>query len=92
MNLEEEEISGLFNKIADEKENDDLKKFYNQLKQSIDFSISNKSFHFDSIFLNSHDNINVHLRKISNSLKNKSFYVTKAITLEDWREKNKNYL
>lgn len=92
MNLEEEEISGLFNKIADEKENEDLKKFYNQLKESIDFSINNKSFHFDSIFLNSHENINLHLKKISNTLKKKSFYVTKAVTLEDWREKNKKTL
>ncbi|MDG2153736.1 MAG: sugar transferase, partial [Crocinitomicaceae bacterium] len=92
MNLEEQEISGLFNKIADEKENEDLKNFYNQLKQSIDFSINNKSFHFDSTLLNSHENINLHLRKISKTLKNNSFYLTKAITLEDWRVKNKKTL
>ena len=92
MNFEEKEISGLFNKMADKRESEDLKNFYNQLKKSIDFKINNKSFHFDSTLLNSHDDINLHLRNISDNLKDKSFYLTKAMTLEDWRTKNQNTL
>ena len=92
MNFENEEITILFNKFADEKEEENLKSFYDQIKRSIDFSLNNKSFHFDSNFLNGHENINLHLKTISNSLKTKSFYLTKAVTLEDWREKNKQIL
>jgi lipopolysaccharide/colanic/teichoic acid biosynthesis glycosyltransferase len=92
MDFQKDEISILFNKFADKKEEDDLKTFYEHLKTSIDFSINNKSFHFDSNFLNGHKNINVHLKTISNSLKIKSFYLTKAVTLEDWRVKNEHIL
>ena len=38
MKFEEEEISILFNKFADESKDKELKLFYTQLKKSIDFS------------------------------------------------------
>ena len=50
MNFENEEISILFNKFADEKDEENLKSFYDQIKRSIDFSLNNKSFHFDLNF------------------------------------------
>ena len=39
MKFEEEEISILFNKFADESKDKELKLFYTQLKKSIDFSL-----------------------------------------------------
>ena len=90
MKFEEEEISILFNKFADESKDKELKLFYTQLKKSIDFSEKDKLFHFDSFLLNKHRDINDHLNSVSKSLKVKSYYLTKAITLEDWRESNTN--
>ena len=92
MNFEEEEISILFNKFADESADNELKLFYKQLKKSIDFSETDKLFHFDSNFLNRHHNVNSHLKSVSESLKLKSYYLTKAITLEDWRDRNRYIL
>lgn len=92
MKFEEEEISILFNNFADESKDKELKLFYSQLKKSIDFSEKDKLFHFDSFLLNKHIDINNHLNSVSESLKVKSYYLTKAITLEDWRESNRRIL
>lgn len=92
MIMVEEDISKIFNRIADEKQHSNHELFIKEFVHSIDESINRKDIHIDNTMLNAFDDINSHLAEISKKLTSNGFYITQAETLEDWRVNNKKKL
>ena len=83
--MENEDITDIFNRIADEKVHSDHELFINAFIESIDNSTTSKEIHVDRKMLSSFENINTHLAGISKKLTPGGYFITQAVTLEDWR-------
>ena len=90
--MENEDITEIFNRIADEKLHSNHELFINAFIESIDQSIASKEIHVDRHMLNTCENINSHVAQISKKLAPSGYYITQAITLEDWRINDRNKL
>lgn len=90
--MENEDITSIFNRIADAKVHSNHELFINAFIESIDHSTTRKEIHVDREMLGSFDNINLHLASISKKLTPGGYFITQAITLEDWRIKHRNRL
>jgi lipopolysaccharide/colanic/teichoic acid biosynthesis glycosyltransferase len=82
----------LFNRIADEKVHSNHEIFIEAFIESIDHSITRKEIHVDRHMLNTFENMNTHLAEVSKKLAPNGYYITQAVTLEDWRIYNRNKL